>query len=342
MRCVTGLLTGLLTLSPKLTFELEGEDLPVRLDLFLRQELPAISRAQIQRFIRSGAAKVNDQTIDIPSTRVDSGDTVEFDAPHCNLVDAQPLPQNLNFRVIHEDDHIVVVDKPAGLAVHAGAGRPDHTLVNGLLARYPEISNLEPADRPGIVHRLDADTSGVMVVARSPEAATALSVAIKAREIDRRYIALVLGKLPPGAGLIDRPIGRHPTIRTRQAIVPDGKPARTRFASSTGLYAFGKHFSMVNVKLETGRTHQIRVHMQAIGFPIVGDPVYGVSIPELSLERQFLHAISLSFDHPITGEPQRFTSPLPPELSLTLAKIGPPSSTGFGNPGYGGSGYSTY
>lgn len=334
MRCVTGLLTGLLTLSPKLTFEIEGENLPIRLDLLLRHEIPDISRTELQRLIRSGAATVNGQIVDTPSTRVDSGDAVEFNVPGPSIPDAPPTPQTLDFRIVHEDDHIIVVDKPAGMSVHAGAGRPDRTLVNGLLARYPELANLEPAERPGIVHRLDADTSGLVVVARNPESTTTLSAAIKAREVDRRYVAMVLGKMVPRAGVIDRPIGRHPTIRTRQAIIPNGRPARTRFAFSTEHYAFDKSFSMVNLKLETGRTHQIRVHLKAIGYPIIGDLVYGVIIPQIPLRRQFLHANQLAFNHPITGEHLAFTSPLPPDLARTLARIGPPSSAVFTASGY--------
>ncbi len=323
-----------MTLSPKLTIELGGDFLPIRLDLFIRHEIPDLSRTEVQRLIREGAATVNGQIVNAPATRVDVGDVVEFDSPGPPNPDAPPLAQNLDFRVVHDDDHVIVVDKPAGMAVHAGAGRTDGTLVNGLLARYPELSDLEPSDRPGIVHRLDADTSGLMVVGRTSESVEALSGAIRKRDVDRRYVALVVGKFPVRPGVIDRPIGRHPTVRTRQAVVADGRPARTRFAFKSGHHAYGRNFSMVNIKLETGRTHQVRVHMQEIGFPVVGDPVYGIVIPELSLNRQFLHANSLAFRHPITGEEHRFFSPMPSDLSSALAKIGPPSTTGYGNSGY--------
>ncbi len=330
MRCVTGLLTRLTTLSPKLTFELEGDNLPIRLDLLLRHEIPDISRTELQHLIRSGAAMVNGQVVEVPSTRVDSGDTVEFNVPGPSIPDAPPIPQNLDFRIAHEDDHIIVVDKPAGMPVHAGAGRPDRTLVNGLLARYPELANLEPAERPGIVHRLDADTSGLMVVARTPESTTALSAAIKAREVDRRYVAMVIGNLERiRTGVIDRPIGRHPNIRTRQAIVEGGRNARTRFAFNAYFRAFDKFFSRVNLKLETGRTHQIRVHMQAIGFPILGDPVYGVTVPEIPLRRQFLHANQLSFSHPVTGKHLAIQSSLPFDLARAQATIGHPEAVIF-------------
>ena len=317
-------------MSPKLTFELDGDGLPIRLDHFIRHEVTDLSRTEVQRLIRSGAATVNGQTIVTPSAKVESGDHVEFDMLGTTESDAAPVPQNLDFKVVYDDDHVIVVDKPAGMTVHTGAGRPDGTLVNGLLARYPELSGLQPTERPGIVHRLDADTSGLMVVGRTSEAVSTLSAAIKAREVDRRYIAMVVGELPPGPGVIDRPIGRHPTIRTRQAVVPNGRPARTRFVFSAGFNVFGKPISFVNLKLETGRTHQIRVHMEAIGYPIVGDPVYGVNIPELSLYRQFLHAISLAFQHPVTGDHHRFTSPLPPDLTRVLTNIGSASSSGYG------------
>lgn len=319
---------------PKFTFELDGEGLPIRLDLFIRHEVAGLSRTEVQRLIRSGAARVNGRTVGTPSVKVDAGDRVEFDAPGPAEADAPPVAQSLDFGVVYEDEHVVVVDKPAGMAVHSGAGRKDGTLVNGLLARYPELSQLEPSERPGIVHRLDADTSGLMVVGRTATATSALSAAIKAREVDRRYVAMVVGKLPGRVGVVDRPIGRHPTIRTRQAVVQGGRPARTRFALTTGHYAFGKAFSMVNLKLETGRTHQIRVHMQAIGYPILGDPVYGVIIPEVPLRRQFLHANQLSFNHPFTGDSLTFTSPLPPDLARAQARIGPSSRAVFSASGY--------
>ena len=279
-------------MSPNLKFDLDGEGLPIRLDLFIRHEIPDLSRTEVQRLIRSGAATVNGRTIDTPSLRVNSGDRVIFDGPGPSNPDAPPVPQNLDFRVVYDDEHVIVADKPAGMAVHSGAGRTDGTLVNALLARYPELARLKPVERPGIVHRLDADTSGLMVVARTADATSTLSAAIQARAVDRRYVAMVVGKLPPRAGVIDRPIGRHPTIRTRLAVVEGGRRARTRFAFATGHQAFDRTFSMVNLKLETGRTHQIRVHMQAIGYPIVGDSVYGEIIPEIPSADSFYTRIS--------------------------------------------------
>ena len=333
-QCDTALCTIWLAMSTNLKFELEGDGLPIRLDLFIRHEIADLSRSEIQRLIRSRAARVNGRVVANPSARLNSGDVVEFKPPGDEPVVASPIPQDLDFSVAYEDDHVIVVDKPAGLSVHAGAGRQDKTLVNGLLARYPDLGNLEPVERPGIVHRLDADTSGLMVVARTPEAATALSAAIKARDVDRRYSAMVVGKLPAHPGVIDRPIGRHPTIRTRQAVVLGGRQARTRFAFAAGFHAFGKALSLVNLKLETGRTHQIRVHMRAIGYPILGDPVYGTILPEIPLHRQFLHANQLVFDHPITGDQVAISSPLPPDLARAQAIIGSPSRAAFRAVGY--------
>ena len=331
MRCDMGLCTGLIPMSPTLEFEIDGESPPIRLDLLLRQESPGLSRTEVQRFIRSGAASINGGVVDSPSIRVNPGDRIEFDLPGNALDEFPPVPQNLDFEVVHEDEHVIVVDKPVGMAVHAGAGRADGTLVNALLARYPELADLEPIERPGIVHRLDAGTSGLMVVARNADSAAVLSDAIKAREVDRRYLALVVGKLPPGGGVVDGPIGRHPTIRTRQSVVDTGRPARTRFMLVSGFHSAGKALSMVELKLETGRTHQIRVHMQAIGYPILGDPVYGISLPEIELRRQFLHAHRRGFNHPITGETMVLQSPLPDDLESVLNRIGSPSSSAYGS-----------
>ena len=314
------------------TYEIEADDgcAPIRLDLLLRGEVTDLSRTEIQRLIRSGAASIDGVVVVSPSTLVNAGNCVEIDLPDNASEDVSPAPQNLDIEVVHEDDDVIVVDKPAGMAVHAGAGRTDGTLVNALLARYPELAEMEPVERPGIVHRLDVETSGLLLVGRSVGAATALSAAIKAREVDRRYLALVVGKMPPGAGVVDRPIGRHPAIRTRQSVIDNGRPARTRFAFVSGFSVAGKALSMVELKLETGRTHQIRVHMQAIGYPILGDPVYGTNLPEIDLRRQFLHAHRIGFTHPFTGQAMVFQSPLPDDLESVISQIGLPSSSTYG------------
>ena len=317
---------------PTLTFELDGDGLPIRLDLFIRHEIPNLSRAEVQRLIRSGAAIVNGSVVVSPSTKVKTGDVLEFDAPGPRAPDAPPKPQNLDFEIVHEDDHVIVVDKPAGLAVHAGAGRKDGNLVNGLIAKYPELAALEPVERPGIVHRLDADTSGLMLVARTASAASKLSADIKNHDVGRWYIALIDGKIKGHpSGIIDRPIGRHPRIRTRQAVVQDGKPARTAFFVLANYSIQGRDLTLIQLYLETGRTHQIRVHMQAIGHPVIGDPVYGVNPPGITLGRQFLHAHRIEFDHPATGETLVFNSPLHGDLAHVLQQqIDNPSFSTWG------------
>ena len=319
-------------MSPTLKFDLEGDGLPIRLDLFLRHELPNLSRTEVQRLIRSGAARLNSRKVTTPSTKIKAGDELEFNAPGPPVPLAPPIPQNLEFDVVFEDEHIIVVDKPAGLAVHAGAGRRDGNLVNGLIARYPDLTELEPVERPGIVHRLDADTSGLMLVARTVDAAAKLAADIKAHDVGRWYIALIDGKISGHPrGMIDRPIGRHPRIRTKQAVVQGGKPARTAFFVLAHYWILGRNLTLIQLHLETGRTHQIRVHMQAIGHPLIGDPVYGVTPQGITLGRQFLHAHRIEFDHPATGETLAFSSPLHEDLSHVLQhQIDNPSFTQWG------------
>ncbi len=319
-------------MSPRLKYELGGAGLPVRLDLFLRHEVSELSRSEVQRLIRSGAARLNGEVVYTASSKVKAGDVLEFDAPGPPEPDAPPIPQPLDFGVTYEDEHVIVVDKPAGLAVHAGAGRKDGNLVNGLLARFPDLAELEPVERPGIVHRLDADTSGLMLVGRTKAAADKLAADIKDHAVRRWYIALVDGKIEGHpSGIIDRPIGRHPRIRTRQAVVADGRPARTAFFVLAHYQVSGRHLTLMQLSLETGRTHQIRVHMQAIGHPVIGDPVYGVTPPGIVLNRQFLHSHRVEFDHPVNGEILNFTSPLHKDLVRVLREqIDNPSFSQWG------------
>jgi len=223
-------------------------------------------------------------------------------------------PADIPFNVAVEDEHLLVIDKPAGLTVHPGAGHKDDTLVNGLLHRYPEIADVGEPDRPGIVHRLDRDTSGLMVVARTPESYVRLTEMIRDHEVTRIYTALVLGHVEPTIGIIDAPIGRDNRLPMRMMASRDGREARTKyevveqFASS----------ALLLVELETGRTHQIRVHLESIDFPVAGDPVYGKAA--FDLPRQFLHASRLQFHHPITNDEVTVESELPDNLVAGLAK----------------------
>ena len=275
----------------------------------------------MQRLVRSGAVKVNSKAILVPSHSVAGEDEIFVAMPNDAVAEGALTPEDIDLDLVHVDADIIVIDKPAGLAVHPGTGRSSGTLANALLHEFPEMSEVGDAGRPGIVHRLDIDTSGLLVVARTSLAFESLSTAIRTREIDRRYTTLVKGKPQPEIGIVDAPIGRDPNNPTRQAINAGGRPARTRYRVA---HVFGRDSnlkSLLEIKLETGRTHQIRVHMQAIGHPVVGDPTYGGNDSMPGLERQFLHAHRLLITHPATGEPLRFNSSLPEDLTGVLSEL---------------------
>ena len=265
------------------------------------------------------------------SSKVRRGDRITLTVPPPRPTEV--VPQWMPLTVVYQDEHIAVIDKPAGLAVHPGPGHSDHTLVNALLAICPDIQGVGGEIRPGIVHRLDKDTSGLMVVAKTHQAHLDVSGQIKARQVDKGYLALAVGKVEPAVGMIDEPIGRDPHHRKRMAVAPDGREARTRYRVLEYIVPSGgapmpsggvrmpsggvrAGYSLLEVVLETGRTHQIRVHLSFIGHPLMGDGIYGRSSPLLG--RQFLHANRLGFRHPATGEPVEFRSELPPELSAVL------------------------
>jgi 23S rRNA pseudouridine1911/1915/1917 synthase len=216
-------------------------------------------------------------------------------------------------RVVHADEHVVVVDKPAGLVVHPGAGRATGTLVQGLLAVYPDVAGVGDPARPGVVHRLDQGTSGLLVVARTALAYTSLVGQLAARTVGRRYRALAWGRLEPDVGTIDAPVGRGSGDRTRMVVTTTGRDARTHY-QVLGRYESPAPLTLLECRLETGRTHQVRVHLAAIGHPLVGDGRYGGSRSALPAARPFLHASRLVFDHPATGQRLQFEAPLPPDL----------------------------
>jgi 23S rRNA pseudouridine1911/1915/1917 synthase len=280
--------------------------------MFLAGSSAGVSRAAAQRLIRGGAVRVNGKPAVRPSANVEPGDRIEVSADRGQPA-AMPQAQSADIRIAYEDEWLLVVDKPAGIAVHPGAGSRGGTLVETLVELRPEIAGVGPdPTRPGIVHRLDKDTSGLLAVARTAEAHERLSAAVKGRTIIRRYTVLVWGKVVPEGGIIDAPVGRHPSRRQRQAVTADGRPARTGYR----VLRYLPHTSLVLCTLQTGRMHQIRVHMASIGFPVVGDPTYGR--PGFGLKRQFLHASYLAFDHPFTGERIEAESPLPPDLQSAL------------------------
>jgi 23S rRNA pseudouridine1911/1915/1917 synthase len=274
------------------------------------------SRADVAALIEEGAVRIGGQPV-VKSRRLAEGEEVEVTGKP--EADAPPVAEPVDFPVVHADDDIVVVAKPAGLVVHPGAGHETGTLAGGLLHRFPEIAGVGDPMRPGIVHRLDRDTSGLMVVARTPRAHVALTAALAARAIERRYLALAWGRFDARRGTIDAPIGRSATRRTRMAVREAGKEARTGYEVLTQY----DHpvCALVECRLETGRTHQIRVHLAAIGHPVVGDATYGGDRNPLRPGRPFLHAHALALTHPATGERLEFSDPLPPELADILAEL---------------------
>jgi 23S rRNA pseudouridine1911/1915/1917 synthase len=247
------------------------------------------------------------------SDRVSTGQVITASQPEAAL----PLaPEDLSFDVLYEDDDVIVVDKPAGMVVHPGSGRVTGTLAAGLISRFPELVGVGAADRWGLVHRLDKDTSGAILVGRTDDAFAALSDALREREVGRTYTTLVEGRMGAPTGTVEAPIGRDPARPTRRAVTHTGKPARTHY--EVVRYYPEADASLLTVTLDTGRTHQIRVHMAAISHPVAGDQAYGATRKDLGAPRTFLHAARLDFDHPSTGEPVTVESPLPPDLAEVL------------------------
>jgi 23S rRNA pseudouridine1911/1915/1917 synthase len=283
------------------------------------------SRAAVADLVRAGHVLVDGHAV-ARSRRLHGGEVVEVtQVPEQTVIPrAEPVP----LVVRHEDADVIVVAKPAGLVVHPGAGHEHGTLVHGLLDRYPEIAAVGDPTRPGIVHRLDRDTSGLMVVARSVTAYDALTAALAARTVDRRYLALVWGVPAAARGVVDAPIGRSLRRRTRMAIRASGRGARTAYAVNEELS--GGRLSLLECRLETGRTHQIRVHLASIGHPVAGDAAYGGAREGLDLDRPFLHAAFLAFDHPRTGERVELAEALPEDLERVLGRLraGSPDSAG--------------
>jgi 23S rRNA pseudouridine1911/1915/1917 synthase len=289
--------------------EVGAEAAGERLDAFLAGPLGSRSRAQ--RLIEAGAVRV-DGGVRPKNHRLGGGERLEVDESDPAPVERAPVA----LKVAYEDDAVLVVDKPAGVVVHGGAGITGPTLVDALSGR---IAGGPDPQRPGVVHRLDRDTSGLLVLARTEEAYEALQGAMARRAVEREYLALVEGIPPARAGLIDAPIGRDRRIRTQMSTDTDApREARTRFAVER---TFGKDAALLRVTLETGRTHQVRVHLRAIGHPVAGDPEYGTA-GRFGLGRQFLHAHRLAFAHPLTGERVELTSPLPDDLLRALQRLG--------------------
>jgi 23S rRNA pseudouridine1911/1915/1917 synthase len=283
-----------------------------RLDKYVCQQHPELSRSHVQKLIAEGYITVNDQK-GKPGLRLSKGDRLKLvipPAPPSRLV-----PEAMPLNILYEDADLLVVDKPAGLTVHPAPGHPSHTLVNAILSHFPHLADIGDSLRPGVVHRLDKDTSGVMLVAKNSAAQADLAQQFKSHSVTKAYLVLVKGKLEPENGVIEAAIGRDPRNRKRMAVVAGGREARTEYR----VVKYIGDYTLLEVRTETGRTHQIRVHLAAIGFPVAGDKVYGVKSPYLS--RQFMHACRLGFKLPSTGEYVEFKSELPPDLAQALEDI---------------------
>jgi len=289
-----------------------------RLDRWLADAVPDLSRARIQTLIADGRVRV-DGAVHKASYRLRGGEAVEVDVPPPPPADLEAEP--LALTVVHEDDDVLVVDKPAGMVVHPGAGHARGTLAAAALAHAPGIAGVGGPRRPGIVHRLDRGTSGLLVMAKTPAAYEHLTAQLQARTVRRRYLAVVHGRVGLAEGVVEAPIGRDPRHRKRMAIRPAGKGKRalTRYRV---LERFPRH-TLLEARLETGRTHQIRVHMASLGHPVVGDETYGRgrATPPVPMEGLALHAAALGFVHPVTGKRVEFTAPLPPRMERLLSHL---------------------
>lgn len=278
-------------------------------------------RSEAGRLVDGGHVRVDGEVCTVRSRRLSEGDEVRVPALEPEGATVPQPDVEVDLDVVHEDSDVIVLDKAAGVVVHPGAGQPHHTLVSGLLARFPEIASVGEPERPGIVHRLDRDTSGLLVVARSERAREGLVAQLAARTVERRYDALVWGHLATPSGMIEAPIGRSVRHPTRMAVTARGREARTSYEVVV-TFDDPVDASRLACRLHTGRTHQIRVHLAAIGHPVVGDRLYGGVRPTLDVPRQWLHAAVLGFDHPVTGQAMRFESPLPADLVVPLGGLG--------------------
>lgn len=292
----------------------EEEEAGTRIDLYLAREIPDISRSRFQQLINEGQVLVNARAVR-PSYRLRPGDEISVHLPPAET--PQIIPEPIPIEIVYEDQDVLVVNKPRGMVVHPGAGHYRGTLVNALLYHCTDLSGINGVLRPGIVHRLDKETSGLLMVAKNDAAHLSLATQLKERRILREYLALVYGQLKEDAGTIIAPIGRHPRDRQKMAVTPTGREAITHYKVVERF----TRYTLLKLRLATGRTHQIRVHLTHIGHPVVGDLKYGPARLHLGLNGQFLHAGVIGFAHPTTGEFLRFEAPLPPELTAVLTRL---------------------
>jgi len=307
-----------------LSHQVRGDDVGSRIDVLLAEVDLVASRALAQKLIERNCVRVNGLTVN-KRYKVRSGDRIVVEFPP--MQESDLIPEDVALDIRFEDDDMIVLSKAAGMVVHPAHGHWSGTLVHALLAHSDDLGTLAGDERPGIVHRLDKDTSGLMMVAKNDDAQRALSSGIQQRLIDRRYVTLVHGRIVPDTGLIDAPIGRHQKDRQKMWVT-DSAGARHAVTSFRVLERFeagavDDGYTLIECKLQTGRTHQIRVHLAYIQHPVVGDPLYGRRRlkDDLGLTRQFLHSYRLAFDHPVSGEPVSIIDPLPADLAVALRSI---------------------
>ncbi len=296
------------------TYRVQAEDVGQRADAYLARA-SGLTRSRIANLMEQGHV-LREGKAAKPGERVRAGECFTVQIPPVQALELQP--QDLQLEILYQDAYLAVVNKPRGMVVHPGAGVQDGTMVNGLLYALDHLSGINGAVRPGIVHRLDKDTTGLLLVAKNDQAHQALSQAIQRREVKREYLALVAGNFVEDVGVVDAPIGRDPRERKRMAVVANGRAARTHYRV---LHRFGDATLLV-CALDTGRTHQIRVHMAYMQHPLLGDPVYGPKKERAHAKGQLLHAFRITFTHPHTGERMCFCAPLPPDYEAVLARRG--------------------
>ena len=296
-------------------FEIQ-EDQQMRLDKYLAEQFPEQTRSYLQKLIKDGEVTVNGKNVKT-GYQLSKGDEVSVNIPEPKELDVEP--QKMDLDIVYEDDDVILVNKPKGMVVHPAPGHTTDTLVNGLLYHCKDnLSGINGVARPGIVHRIDRDTTGILIVCKNDMSHNSIAAQLKEHSINRRYRALVHGNLKDDTGTVEGPIGRHPIDRKKMAInEKNGKPAVTHY---TVLERFG-NYTLIECKLETGRTHQIRVHMTSIGHPLVGDEVYGPAKCPFKLQGQCLHAMILGFVHPRTGEYMEFSADLPDYFEDSLIKL---------------------
>ena len=286
-------------------------DAKLRLDQFLAKQLPKYSRSRLQQLIRGGLVRLNEQSTR-PRQIVRGGDRIDLTEPPLEKIDIRPEP--IPLEILFEDDDLIVINKPAGLTVHPGAGQREHTVVNALLSHCATLSGIGGKERPGIVHRLDKETSGCLVVAKNDMAHRELSKQFAARTVEKIYLALVAGKLRKPAGLIEEKIGRHPVHRRRMRVTSlRGRTATTEYR----VIRSSNQASLIECRLHSGRTHQVRVHLHHLGHPVLGDKIYAPRFAK-NFPRQMLHAWKLGFHHPGTGDWKILEAPLPADFATAI------------------------